>query len=229
MDKPGYHLTDFFHGLSEKQGDEVIRRGTTRDLKAQTVLFHEGDPARQTYLVLKGRLKLGKVHEMGKEMLIRYIGPGELAAMITVLEGRDYPVTAETVGETRVVGWDRRTMLQIMADYPQLSINMIRNSMDRLEDLQNRYLELHAEQVEKRIARSLLRIMKQSGRRSGDEIIIDFPISRQELADYTGTTLYTVSRTLSAWEKKGWVKSKKARIIIADPHALVLFSENYNY
>jgi len=79
--------------------------------------------------------------------------------------------------------------------------------------------------VEQRIARSLLRIMKQSGRRSGDEIIIDFPISRQELADYTGTTLYTVSRTLSAWEKKGWVKSKKARIIIADPHALVLFSE----
>lgn len=225
MDKAGYHLTDFFHGLSEKQGDEIIRRGTTRDLKAQTVLFHEGNPARQSYLVLKGRLKLGKVHELGKEVLIRYIGPGELAAMITVLEGRDYPVTAETVGETRVVGWDRRTMLQIMADYPQLSINMIRNSMDRLEDLQSRYLELHAEQVEKRIARSLLRIMKQSGKRSGGEIIIDFPISRQELADYTGTTLYTVSRTLSAWEKKGWVKSKKARIIIADPHALVLFSE----
>lgn len=225
MDKPGYDLTDFFHGLSEKQGDEIIRRGATRDLKAQTVLFREGDPARQSYLVLKGRLKLGKVHELGKEVLIRYIGPGELAAMITVLEGRDYPVTAETVGETRVVGWDRRTMLQIMADYPQLSINMIRNSMDRLEDLQSRYLELHAEQVEKRIARSLLRIMKQSGRRSGDEIIIDFPISRQELADYTGTTLYTVSRTLSAWEKKGWVKSKKTRIIIVDPHALVLFSE----
>ena len=225
MDKPGYHLTDFFHGLSEEQGHDIIRRGTTRDLKAQIVLFHEGDPARQSYLVLKGRLKLGKVHELGKEVLIRYIGPGELAAMITVLEGRDYPVTAETVGETRVVGWDRGTMLQIMADYPQLSINMIRNSIDRLEDLQSRYLELHAEQVEKRIARSLLRIMKQSGRRSGDEIIIDFPISRQELADYTGTTLYTVSRTLSAWEKKGWVKSKRARIIIADPHALVLFSE----
>ena len=225
MDKPGYDLTDFFHGLSEKQGDEIIRRGATRDLKAQTVLFREGDPARQSYLVLKGRLKLGKVHELGKEVLIRYIGPGELAAMITVLEGRDYPVTAETVGETRVVGWDRRAMLQIMADYPQLSINMIRNSMDRLEDLQSRYLELHAEQVEKRIARSLLRIMKQSGRRSGDEIIIDFPISRQELADYNGTNLYPVSRTLSAWEKKGWVKSKKTRIIIVDPHALVLFSE----
>ncbi|MEN6508912.1 MAG: Crp/Fnr family transcriptional regulator [Smithella sp.] len=225
MDKAGYNLTDFLHGLSRKQGDEIIRRGTMLDLKAGAVLFHEGDPARRSFLVLKGRLKLGKVHELGKEVLIRYIGPGELTAMITVLEERDYPVSAETVGETRVVGWDKRTMLEIMAEHPQLSINMIRNSIDRLEDLQSRYLELHAEQVEKRIARSLLRIMKQSGRRSGDEIIIDFPISRQELADYTGTTLYTVSRTLSGWEKKGWVKSKRARIIIADPHALVLFSE----
>ncbi|PKN04448.1 MAG: Crp/Fnr family transcriptional regulator [Deltaproteobacteria bacterium HGW-Deltaproteobacteria-9] len=225
MDKAAYKLTDFLHGLSRKQGDEIIKRGSTLDLKAGAVLFHEGDPARRSFLVLKGRLKLGKVHELGKEVLIRYIGPGELAAMITVLEERDYPVSAETVGETRVVGWDKRTMLEIMAEHPQLSINMIRNSVDRLEDLQSRYLELHAEQVEKRIARSLLRIMKQSGRRSGDEIIIDFPISRQELADYTGTTLYTVSRTLSAWEKKGWVKSKRARIIIADPHALVLFSE----
>jgi len=69
--------------------------------------------------------------------------------------------------------------------------------------------------------------MNQSGKRSGEEIVIDFPISRQELADYTGTTLYTVSRTLSAWEKKGWVKSKREQIIIADPHALVLFSEKY--
>ena len=118
-------------------------------------------------------------------------------------------------------------MMKIMEDYPPVALNMIRNALNRLEELQNRYLELYAEQVERRIARSLLRIMKQSGKRSGDEILIDFPISRQELADYTGTTLYTVSRTLSAWGKKGWVRSKRERIIIANPHALVLFAENY--
>jgi|GEM_PF-5684854 len=70
MDKVGYNLTDFLHGLSGKQGDDIIKRGTTRDLKAQTVLFREGDPARQSYLVLKGRLKLGKVHELGKEVYL---------------------------------------------------------------------------------------------------------------------------------------------------------------
>ncbi|MCK9363005.1 MAG: Crp/Fnr family transcriptional regulator [Syntrophales bacterium] len=218
--------SDFLLGMPKKQVDEIVRQGKLQQLQSGTVLFRQGDPATRSFLVLTGRLKLGKLHELGKEVLIRYIGPGELTAMITVLEGREYPVSAEAVGATQVVGWDKQTMLDFMATYPPVALNMIRNSLDRLEDLQSRYLELHAEQVEQRIARSLLRLMKQSGKRSGDEILIDFPISRQELADYTGTTLYTVSRTLSAWEKKGWVKSKREQIIIANPHALVLFSEN---
>lgn len=218
--------SDFLLGLSEIQKEEIVRQGRLQNLVSGDVLFRQGDRAERSFLVLEGRLKLGKLHELGKEVLVRYIGPGELTAMVTVLQGSDYPVSAEAVEATRVVGWDKQAMLRFMAAYPPVSLNMLRNSLERLEELQNRYLELHAEQVEQRIARSLLRIMKQSGRRSGDEIVIDFPISRQELADYTGTTLYTVSRTLSAWEKKGWVKSKRERIVIANPHALVLFSEN---
>jgi CRP-like cAMP-binding protein len=77
--------------------------------------------------------------------------------------------------------------------------------VERLDDIQSRYLELRAERVEKRIARALLRIMKQSGRKTDEGILIDFRISRQALADYTGTTLYTVSRMISNWEKKGWI------------------------
>lgn len=225
--RSGYSKKELLYGLSKEQGDEIVERGTILDLKSGAMLFRQGDPATQSFLVLEGRLKLGKLHEGGKEALIRYIGPGELSAMIAVLQGRKYPVSAKAVGRTRVVGWERGTMTDLMLEYPQLAFNMLRHSLDRLEELQKRYLELHAEQVEQRIARSLLRIMNQSGKRSGEEIVIDFPISRQELADYTGTTLYTVSRTLSAWEKKGWVKSKREQIIIADPHALVLFSEKY--
>ena len=76
-----------------------------------------------------------------------------------------------------------------------------------------------------RVTRALLRIMKQSGRKTNDGILIDFRISRQELADYTGTTLYTVSRILSSWEKSGWIKSGRERITVLAPHALVMFTE----
>jgi CRP-like cAMP-binding protein len=68
--------------------------------------------------------------------------------------------------------------------------------------------------------------MKQSGRKTDEGILIDFRLSRQDLADYTGTTLYTVSRTLSSWAKKGWVRSGRDRILITDPHALVTLVES---
>ena len=218
---------DLRAGIPEADYSDILGRGDHADLKPGAVLFREGDPARKCYLVVSGRLKLSKLHEGGKEAIIRYIGPGELTAAIAVFEGREYPVTAEAVGDTEVVVWDKGTMLETMLAYPRLAVEMLRIAVDRLDELQERYLELVAEQVERRIARSLLRIMKHSGRKGEDGITIDFPLGRQDLADYTGTTLYTVSRVLSAWEKKGWIVSGRERITVRDPHSLVLFAEHY--
>jgi CRP-like cAMP-binding protein len=123
------------------------------------------------------------------------------------------------------VAWDKATMDHLIANHPPLARNLLRMTLERLEDIQTRYLELRTEMVEQRVARALLRIMQHAGRRTDDGILIDLPLSRQDLADYSGTTLYTVSRTLSAWEKRGWVRSGRERIVVAEPHALVLFSE----
>jgi len=204
-----------------------LSRGERKALEPGTILFREGDPAYKCYLVLSGRLKLAKLHEQGKEAIIRYIGPGEITAATAVFKEKEYPVTSEAIGDTDVIGWNKHTMMEIMLAYPPLAVSMLGIAVERLDELQDRYLELSAEQVERRIARSLLRIMKQSGCRSEDGIAIDFPLSRQDLADYTGTTLYTVSRTLSAWEKRGWIKSKREHITICDPHSLVTYAEHY--
>jgi CRP-like cAMP-binding protein len=113
----------------------------------------------------------------------------------------------------------------MMRDQPQLAINLLKVAVDRLVDVQTRYMELCAEQVENRVAHALLRIMRQAGRKTDGGILIDFRISRQELADYAGTTLHTASRILSAWEKNGWIDSGRERITVCDPHALVLLTQ----
>ncbi|MCX5883145.1 MAG: Crp/Fnr family transcriptional regulator [Deltaproteobacteria bacterium] len=218
--------SDFLTGITELQATDILNRGNRIRLKSGEILFRQGDPAHKCFLVLNGRLKLIKLHEEGKEAILRYIGPGEVTAIISVFKEKEYPATAEIIGATEAVGWDKQTMVQLMLECPPLAMNMLRCTINRLDELQNRYLEICTEQVEQRIARALLRIMKQSGRRAEDGIHIDFPLSRQELADYTGTTIYTVSRILSAWEKKGWIKSRREQIIVCDPHSLVLFSEH---
>jgi CRP-like cAMP-binding protein len=220
-----FSRSDLFAGIEKEKLSDIFSLGHRRVYKSGATLFREGDPALQSYLVLKGRLKLSKLHEDGKEAIVRYINPGEITAAVSVSNEKNYPVTAQVVGSAEVVGWDREAMLELMTAHPRLAINMLRVAAERLDDIQSRYLEMRVERVEQRIARALLRIMKQSGRKTDETILIDFRLSRQDLADYTGTTLYTVSRTLSNWEKKGWIASSRERIAVTDPHALVTFAE----
>jgi CRP-like cAMP-binding protein len=97
--------------------------------------------------------------------------------------------------------------------------------LERLDELQNRYMELSTEQVKQRISRTLLRLMQRAGAKIPEGIQINIPLSRQNIADYSGTTVYTVSRTLSVWEKKGWIRSSRGKVVITNPHALVQFAE----
>ena len=87
-------------------------------------------------------------------------------------------------------------------------------------------MEMSTQQVEQRVAHALLRIINQSGRKTGEGIEVDFPITRQDIAEMTGTTLHTVSRLLSAWEDEGIVRGGRQKVVVTDPHALVLVAEN---
>lgn len=217
--------SDLFGGLAEDQYARIIACGTARDLPANDFLFHQGEPASRCYLVTRGQLKLSKLNENGKSVTIRYVGSGELTAAVAVIKNGLYPVTAESIQETTVVGWDHPAVMALMRRFPDIAINLLGIVLSRIEDVQQRYLEICTEQVDQRVARSLLRLMRWKGIKTEQGIRIDIPLSRQSLAEYSGTTLYTVSRTLSAWEKLGWLHSGRERIVITDPHALVAFAE----
>ncbi len=219
------HKSEIFKGLENEQYADLLKKGHRIKLQSKNILFHQGDPAVSCFLVNQGRLKLTKLNEQGKEIIVRYIGEGELTAAIAVLKNWTYPVTAESIKETDVTCWDKSAMMQWLHQYPDIAINLLSIVLERIDDVQHRYLEICTERVDQRIARSLLRLMRRAGSKTSSGIRIDIPLSRQNIADYSGTTLYTVSRTLSAWEKNGWIKSGREQIVVTDPHALVLFAE----
>ncbi len=219
------HQSEVFKGLTSKQFTDLIKAGRSIKIQPKSILFHQGDAAKSCFLVNRGRLKMTKLNEQGQEVIFRYVGVGELIAAVALLKNRNYLLTAESTEETDLTSWDKPTMLQLMRRYPDITINLLGIILERIDDVQQRYLEVCTERVNQRIARSLLRLMRRAGLKTGDGIRIDIPLSRQNIADYSGTTLYTVSRILSAWEKKGWVRSGREQVVITDPHALVQFAE----
>jgi CRP-like cAMP-binding protein len=112
-----------------------------------------------------------------------------------------------------------------LARYPILALNMLRSMGGRLQEAQVRVRELATEAVERRVAHAVLRLANQAGRREGDGVRIDFPLSKQDIAEMTGTTLHTVSRILTAWEASGLVEGGRQKLKVLEPHSLVLISD----
>ena len=189
-------------------------------------LFHQGDDAGHLFLVVEGRVKLTQVGADGQEVIVRHIGPGEILGGIALVEGAAYPVTGEVIEPAHLLAWPRAELLRLAADHPQLALLTTGVIAGRMHEIQERFRELATQRVAQRLARALLRLVRQAGRRTAEGVEIDLPLSRQDLAEMTGTTLYTVSRTLSAWESAGVVAVGRERVVVVHPHRLVEIAED---
>ena len=199
----------------------IVRAGAGR------TFFREGEPARLFYVLARGRVKFTQISAEGHEVILRVIGPGEPFGGIAAFTNIGaYPVTARALEPSEAHAWDGARMTALMQKFPQIAINAGAIIAERVHDLQRQHRELMTERVERRIARALLRLAKHSGRRVEGGVEIGFPLSRQDLAQMTGTTLFTVSRTLSAWEEAGVIESGRRRVTIRQPHRLVRIAED---
>jgi CRP-like cAMP-binding protein len=124
------------------------------------------------------------------------------------------------VDESVALAWPSTAWPRLVERYPALAANTLQAVGARLQESHGRVIEMSTEQVERRVAHALLRLAQQAGRNVEAGIEIDFPISRQDIAEMTGTTLHTVSRILSAWESDGLVEGGRQRIVLRDPHRL---------
>ncbi len=217
---------ELFQGIAPVDLMRIAQAAHRRQISAGTFLFHQGDPAEVIYVPVRGRLKLTQLTPEGHEVILRYVGAGEMSGATAAFGDTAYPASAETVEETVVLGWNNETMIQLIGEYPCLGLNILHLLSVRLQELQDRLREMSTERVERRIARALLRLVSQLGRKAETGVLIDLPLSRQDLANMTGTTLYTVSRVLSRWEDEGIVEAGREKVLIKRPPQLVVIAED---
>lgn len=218
--------TELFADLDDTALQKALARGQVRRLVQGAHAFAQGDTCDTCHLLLHGRVKLVQVRADGSPSFFRYIGPGQTFGTVVALTGSTFPWEATAVVDSVQVVWTTQAMRELMSLYPAIALRCIAAAGSWVVELQSRVGELCGERVEQRIARALARIARCAGRRTPAGVEIDFPLTRQELADMTGSTLHTVSRTLAAWDARGVTESTRRHIIVRQPHALMALAED---
>lgn len=211
-----------FSGLTEPDQRDLVAAAHTRQLKPRDVLGQQGELAEVFALVQLGHLKLAQVNQEGVESLVRFVGPGDCYGAIALVAGSRYPVSATAVEPSRVLAWSRPVIVRFAERLPRLKSNILEEITRRMTGVLSVVQDLATERVPQRLARALLRLAEHGGTRTPSGIHISHPITRQELADLTGTTLFTVSRLMSQWESDGLLRTGRGDVTIADPEGLEL-------
>ena len=215
-----------FQGLAADVLARIRDQAHSKAVGTGELFFNEGDDAEAFFVLTSGRVKLTQLTPEGHQVVLRIIGAGDAFGGAGAFGDLTYPVGAEAVEPAVALVWTSGTMRQLLETEPRVALNAVQFVAGRLHDLQRRHRQLMTERVERRVARALLRLVQEAGRRVDAGVEIDFPVSRQDIAEMTGTTLYTVSRLLSSWEERGIVRSGRQRIILTTPHALVALAED---
>jgi CRP-like cAMP-binding protein len=214
-----------FAGFKPEELDEILREARSARFPKNTAVFEQGEDAHSFFLLLHGHVRAAKTTSTGEQIVVRYVSPGETFGLAMAIGLTQYPATATAVDDSVVLAWPTGTWPRLVEKFPSLATNTLQTVGARLQETHTRVLEMSTQQVEQRVAHALLRLAKQSGKKLDHGIEIDFPISRQDIAQMTGTTLHTVSRILSGWEQLGLIESGRQRIILREPHKIVVLAE----
>jgi CRP-like cAMP-binding protein len=169
-------------------------------------------------MIRTGSVKLTQLSSDGKEVILWLNGPGDAVGMHADADGSNHSCSAQAMERCQAFVWESQLLQMLISRYPQIQINLGKILAGRLSELEERFCEIASERVPKRLALVLIRLQKSVGKQSREGV--EVAITREELAQMTGSTLFTISRTLSKWANFGFIAPRREGVVIIDPDRL---------
>lgn len=209
-----------FSSLDERELDLLIQLTTTRKLKAKEVLCRKGDPGNQLFGILAGSLKVTAVGADGKDVVFGLMRSGEVLGEMALLDGEPRSATVVAVEATNLVTLHRRDFVPFLEKHPRAAIGLAAVLAARVRRLSERTEDRQSMPLPARIAKRLLALAQEHGKRpiAGGPVEIRLP--QQDLADLVGTTRESVNKHLRVWEEAGIVTLGRGRVVLAQPTLL---------
>ena len=212
--------TPGFRKLTPEDRQRVAAVARLKTYPKGDVIFRDGDPPDFFFSVAAGRVKIVKTLPSGKDLILEVFSVGDPFGAVAVYEGRAFPASAVAMEDTTCVLIPRREFFAMLEQHPSMVRGLLLGLTQRLIELTNRLTELSGGRIEARFARLFLKLGQDIGQKRTDGVFVPLPLTRQELADMTGTTIETCIRIMSRWGKDDIVRTEKDGFVVADADTL---------
>jgi CRP-like cAMP-binding protein len=213
-----------FSGVSPSDCASIVSTAREKHFLGRQIIFAEGDPVRQIWLLLSGCVKVTQLGLNGDEVILKLNGPGEIVGAFGSCTRCNHCSAAQTLQPSTGLLWEAANFESALDRFPLLRRNVARVLEERLREMEERFREVSTEKVGSRLSSELIRLSKQVGRSvNGD---VEISLSRADLAQMTGTTLFTVSRLLCRWKSLGIVNVRREGVSVRNVEALAQLSQS---
>ena len=213
-------VTPVFRKLAAPDLRTIAQAATVRRYEKGQVIFEQETPSDAFYTIASGRVKIFKMLPTGKDLILEIFGEGDPLGALAAYDGRPFPASAVALEDTVCVVIPRATFFRLLEEHPSLVRGLMLGLTIRLVELTNRLAQLSGSRIEPRFARLFLKLAGELGRQARGGTLIPLALSRQELADMTGTTIETAIRIMSRWGKEEIVRTEKDGFVILDRRTL---------
>jgi CRP/FNR family transcriptional regulator len=206
----------FFRRLPPPARARITAVARIRAYDRGELIFAEGDPADTFMVIVSGRIKVFKSTPAGKEVILEIFGGGDPLGAVAVYEGAPFFASAQAIEPSEILRIDQPAFFRLLEQDPALVRGLLSGLTIRLAELTRRLAEMSGARVEARFARLFLKLCDQIGRAERGGMFVPMALSRQELADLSGTTIETAIRVMSRWQKEGVLLTEKDGFVIVD-------------
>jgi CRP-like cAMP-binding protein len=223
--RPLLKQNSFLGRLPEVVLEQLIQKGQIRSFVKGSVIYRRGDPGDSLMVVISGRIKLANVSANGKEVVLYFVGPGDIYGEIAALDSKERAADAVALEDSEVFFVYTRDLLPILMAHPPAMFEVIQALCEKVR-IGAMIIEDNSLEMRARVARGLHRLAQQHGRRSAGGTSLQLTISQEELGKHLGLSRTNVNRQLGQLKTANVIRIAGMEISIIDEQALAEFAES---
>jgi len=201
-----------FSQLDDAELQKMSRHCALQHYTRDQVILVEEEEGNTLFVIHKGRVKVSRIRDDGREVILCILGEGDFFGELSLLDGSPRSATVTTLDDSEILVLRRADFLRLVEEHPQISITLLRELAERIRHSDSQIKSLSLEDAKGRVAATLVMLAEDLGKVKGGQVFIPKLPLQHDLANMAGTARETVSRVLKVLEREGQIRREGRKL-----------------